>query len=110
MGSASLAFDLPLPIGARITAIYGKFTKTSPDDLTFQLIRVSFSTGVLAEAGGALRSTAGLPGTGFTTVPLFAAIADNTVRNDQTFYVRVRSGTHTGDLRACGLQVLYTMP
>ncbi|MEZ5420737.1 MAG: hypothetical protein R2708_25805 [Vicinamibacterales bacterium] len=111
-GASSVVVELPLPIGARLLGVYGKYTDDAPEDYTFGLIRVNFWSSLRSEAAAVTVSTAALPGTGFANVPLFASAALNTVRNDQTFYVRVRTLNHAGGpaLLFCGLQVEYAMP
>ncbi|MBP7775651.1 MAG: hypothetical protein KA371_00805 [Acidobacteria bacterium] len=111
-GAASVIMELPLPIGARLLGVHGKYTDDAPADFTFRLIKVNFWNSLRSEASASSISTAALPGTGFVTIPLFGSAALNTVRNDQTFYVRVSTPSHAGGpaLYFCGVQVEYTMP
>ncbi len=110
--SSTAAMEIPLPTGARLVGVYAKFTDDSPQDFSLYLVRVNFWNGIRSEAGAASATTAALPGTGFVNVPLFSTALANTVRNDQTFYLRASTVNHWGGppLLFCGLQVEYTLP
>lgn len=107
---AAADLEIPLPIGARLTGVYAKFTDESAQDIAFRLVRVSFWDSLRSESSAGIATTAGTPRTGFLNIPLFSSSTLNTVRNDQTFYLRINSPSHTGLLYFCGVQVEWVMP
>ncbi|MCC7243603.1 MAG: hypothetical protein IT180_16900 [Acidobacteria bacterium] len=108
-GSRAL-LELPLPIGARLLHVWLKFNDHSPEFFQFSLIGINFWDGTRSEASGPTASTVGPDRTGFWSVPLFASTALNTVRSDQTFYLKVDGMAYSGALEFCGAQVEFTMP
>lgn len=105
--SGTARLDLPVPMGARITAIRAKYEDASADALSIGLRRVD--TNPLFDLQAAtLVDTAGV-GEGTVVVPLFASNAENTVTATQVFYLNASAPSHAGSLIFCGAVVDFVL-
>lgn len=106
--ASTLWLDLAMPEGATLTGVRVRYMhqSTASASMTLQTRYVNFSSfsaidGPVATA----TSTAALTPRVETLL-----LAPSQVRSDQTYYLKVTSPPHTGQLAFCGAAPIYTIP
>jgi hypothetical protein len=105
---STIRLDVPLPIGAVVSALTFKYKDSSTSAFQMQIRAVDHVDGGTSAMSsvGSLSSTNGATGIRVETLPL----ALPPVTTTRSYYLSIPAPAHTSVLAFCGVQATYTLP